>query len=195
MKKLLSLFVVILIALPASAGVKSFMEKCLNSWVGYSLDDVMKSWGYPTGEREIAGKHLYYWNLSKTGYVPQTSNTTGSSNAYANSYGNSVYGNGTYNSTTTTYGGYSVTYYCNRTLETGADNKIIRWEWEGNNCPSTYLGGKKWVNPQNDEWAREKAIKEAAKRAKKAEKQAAKQAKKQMNERKNTAINESDEDN
>lgn len=195
MKKLLSLIVTILIALPVYAGVKSFMEKSLNSWVDYSLDDVINSWGYPTGEREIAGKHLYYWNNSKTSYVPQTSNTYGNANAYANSYGNSAYGNGTYNSTTTTYGGYNVTYYCNRTLEVNSDNKITNWQWEGNNCPATYFTGKKWVNPKNDEWAREKAIKDASKQAKKAEKQAIKQVKKQVKENKNTIINDNNENN
>lgn len=136
----------------------------------------MQSWGYPTGEREIAGKHLYYWNSSKVGYVPQTSNTRGNANMYANSYGQ-AYGNGTYNSSTTTYGGYSVTYYCNKTLEVNSDNQITNWQWDGNNCLSTYFAGKKLVNPQNDEWAKEKALKEAAKQTKKAEKQAVNHAK------------------
>lgn len=194
MKKSLSLMVAILIALPVFADTKSFMEKCLNSWVGYSMDEVMSSWGYPTGEREIAGKHLYFWNVQKVGYVPQTSNTYGHTNATANYYGyGSAYGNGTYNSTTTTYGGYSVTYYCNRTLEVDADNKVVSWQWEGNFCPSTYFAGKKWVNPQNDEWAKEKALKDAAKKAKKAKKQAAKQVKKQKKASKNPVVEENNE--
>ncbi len=163
MKKIFAIFLFFLICSPAYAGVKSFMEKCLDSWVGYSLDSLIAKWGYPNDEKEIAGKHLYIWQNSKTGYVPQTSTTYGNVNTNANYYGNSIYGIGNYNSTTTTYGCYSINYYCTRTIEVDSEGNIISWQWEGNNCPGTYIRGKAWVNPKNDEWARKKEEKRQTK--------------------------------
>ena len=164
--------------MPAFAGVRAFMEDCLNSWVGYPVDSLIRVWGYPSDEREIAGKHLLYFNRSRVGYVPQTSNTTGNLNSYGNVYGNTLYSNGTYNANTVTYGGYSVTYYCNRIIEVDADNNIVSWQWEGNVCPGTYFKGKAWVNPENDKWALKKAMQQHLKAERKQAKEAKKQAKK-----------------
>lgn len=161
MKKYCLIILCLLFSIPAFAGTRSFMEKCLNSWLGYSIDSLINVWGYPNNEKEIAGKHIYIWNKSNTAYIPQSSYTNGNVNTIANTYGNSIYGNSYINSTTTTYGGYNVTYYCNRIIEVDEDNKIINWQWEGNNCPGTYIRGKKWVNPKNDEWAQKKSAKKS----------------------------------
>ena len=40
---------------------ESFMQKAIDSWVGYSIDDVIDAWGFPTDEKEIAGRKLIYW--------------------------------------------------------------------------------------------------------------------------------------
>ena len=37
------------------------MDTIMDSWVGYSIDDVIEQWGYPYKENEIAGRKLFYW--------------------------------------------------------------------------------------------------------------------------------------
>lgn len=168
MKKIFAILVCLFVCLPASAWTRSFMEKCMNSWLNYPIDDAINYWGYPTSQNEYAGRKIYIWEKSVNSYVPQTATTTGNTNYNFNSYGGyGVWGNSTTNATTHTYGGYNVTYFCNRTLEVDENNKIVRWQWNGNKCPATYTTGKGWVNPNNDEWAREKLAKQYAKSQKK----------------------------
>jgi len=129
MKKIIVVVLSLIILQPVSfaIGSKSTMNKIMNSWIGENLETVINYWGYPTSEKEIAGKKLYYW-LDST-YV-----ITGN-----------VYG---------TYGSEST---CNRILEVDKDNKVIKWQWNGNNCPGTYFTGKKLVNPNNNLWRQEKS--------------------------------------
>ena len=109
-------------------GSKSTMKKVMDSWIGENLETVIDHWGYPTQEKTIAGKKLYYWINS-------------SYEVLGNQYG--------------VYGGDST---CNRILEVDKNNRVIKWQWEGNNCPATYFTGKKFVNPNNNPW-RKKNIK------------------------------------
>lgn len=152
MKKLLYIIICMFIALPVFAGVRSFMEKCLDSWIGYSIDSVIDAWGYPASEKEIAGKHLFIWENTKAVYVPQISDSSvifnNKNSADVNTY---------------SYGGYNITYSCARILEVDKGNKVIKGQWQGNNCPGTYFRGKSWVNPKNDEWARKKEMKKQEK--------------------------------
>lgn len=108
---------------------KEFMARALNSWVGYTLDDVIAVWGFPKEEKKIAGRNLVYWT-------------------YSESY---LSGNGNY-----IIGGYA---YCNRILEIDKNKKIISWQYEGNVCPNYYFTGKGFVNPKNDEWQIKKQAK------------------------------------
>lgn len=160
--------VAILFAPVVLADSASFNEKAMGSWVGYTIDDVIKSWGYPTEEKTIANHHIFIWNKNFTSYVPQNSNST----AY-NSYSHT-------NIYTTTYGGYYVNYNCCRTFEVDENNKIISWQYQGNGCSSSYSRGKKLVNPQNDEWAIAAALKAKQKAELKAQKIAAKELKKKQ---------------
>ena len=161
MKKIFAItFLLIGLTLPACAGTKEFMKKALSSWEGYSIDDVIAHWGYPHDEKNIANRHLLIWRSSKNIYIPQSSTANVNNNYY----------NTTVNSTT--YGGYTQNYYCTKTFEVDDKNMIIGWQWEGNNCPAMYvLGNKQLVNPQNDPWAKEKAIKDAQRAEKKRLKQ------------------------
>ena len=127
MKKFIILLLLLTIILiqPSSfaVGMKNTMGKVMDSWIGENIDTVINSWGYSSSEKEIAGKKLYYWLNSS--YV-----VTG------NQYG--------------VYGGEST---CNRILEVDKNNIVVKWQWEGNSCPSTYIfSGKKLVNPNNNPW-------------------------------------------
>lgn len=142
-KNLLFVICLFIIFLTSGCGSSEFMKYAMSSWVGYSIDDVMIQWGYPSEERTIAGKKLVYWNRKWTSYVQQSSSDH-------------------YNS------GYYKEYYCNRILEVDDKNIVTGWQWEGNGCPSRISSrGIRLMNPQNPLYANEKdkirAEKEAAK--------------------------------
>ena len=136
--------VILLLALPVAAyGWESFMDKCIQSWIGYPLDSVIKKWGYPNYERSIAGKKLYVWETFD--YDVDTDKGGGWVISKTDKKGRE---------TTFTTGGVPVVEYCRKTLETDDNNNIVNGHWEGNDCPKFYMIGKKYVNPANDEWAR-----------------------------------------
>ena len=118
MKKILISILAVIMIQPMSfaIGTKSTMGKIMDSWLGEHINTVMDSWGYPSQEKEIAGRKLYYWINSS--YVVS-----------GGQYG--------------VYGGEST---CNRILEVDKNNRVIKWQWEGNSCPATYFTGKKFVD-------------------------------------------------
>ena len=131
MKKYIAILLNIILIQPVTfaAGMKNTMGKVMDSWIGENIDKVIDSWGYPSSEKEIAGKKLYYW--TKSSYV-----------ITSNQYG--------------VYGGEST---CNRILEVDKNNTVVRWQWEGNSCPSTYIfSGKKFVNPNNNPWKKKSEL-------------------------------------
>lgn len=158
MKKILYLLLFLVISTPVIFASSSFSEKMMNSWLGYSISNLIDCWGYPTEEKTIANKHIFIWNTNYSVYVPQR---TTSNVVYNNVYSNS-------------YGGYNVNYYCKRTIEVNKDNTIIAWQQDGNGCIDNYSQGKHLVNPKNDEWAIAKALKAKEKAEKKEAKQRAK---------------------
>lgn len=122
-------------------GTKKTMEKVMDSWIGENIDSAIDFLGYPTAEKEIANRHLFYWEVSQI----QVSGNR-----------NSMYGG---------------EYYCTRIFEIDKNKEIISWEWKGNNCPATYLTSKKWVNPNNDPWKKSKELKKQKRLRKRLEKQ------------------------
>ena len=85
MKKPFCLFLLFIIfSSPAFAfGTKKTMEKVMNSWSGEDINTAIEVLGYPTSEKEIANRHLFYWEESPrnsvVGVVTDTSGTTASS--------------------------------------------------------------------------------------------------------------------
>ena len=47
--------------LSVNALSNELMDSIMDSWVGYSIDDVIDQWGYPYKEKKIAGRKLFYW--------------------------------------------------------------------------------------------------------------------------------------
>ena len=139
--------VILLLMLPIAAyGWESFMDKCMESWIGYPLDSLIKKWGYPDYERNIAGKKLYVWETFD--YDVDTDKGGGWVISKTDKKGRE---------TTFTTGGVPVVEYCRKTIETDNNNNIVNGHWEGNDCPKFYMIGKKYVNPANDEWAKKKS--------------------------------------
>ena len=132
------LFIFLFVPVNAQAvGVKKTMASIMDSWVGESINAVIKCWGYPTNEKNIAGKKLYYWDWSYN--VTQPVHT----NAQAYTYGNTT------NINAYTYGGGTYNVSCNRILEVDDSDKVINWQWSGNNCPYTKVHiYKQWMNPK-----------------------------------------------
>lgn len=139
MKKFFVL-VLIFLFMPITAqafGVKKTMKDIMDSWVGESINSVINCWGYPTNEKTIAGKKLYYWDWSYD--VKNPSHT----NAQAYTYGNIT------NINAYTYGGGTYNVSCNRILEVDDSGTITSWQWSGNNCPFSQVHlYKKWMNPK-----------------------------------------------
>ena len=98
------------------------MNRVITSWQGATLDEVVQAWGYPSGEKTIAGHHLYSWDeyhgaSASGGFWPGAQK----------------------------WGGVSVhDEYCTRILEVGGDNRIIGGQWEGTDCPKLFSS---WEHP------------------------------------------------
>jgi hypothetical protein len=118
--------------LSGCSGGAGLMSGIMQSWEGSNVDDVIAQWGYPHEERRVAGKRLLVWHRNVQGYVPGVATTYGSAN---------VIGNTAFYSGTTTYsGGGIISGNCVRILEVGENNTVVRWQWEGNNCPFLEMG-------------------------------------------------------
>lgn len=102
----------------------SVMNGIMSSWEGSNIDAVVAQWGYPGEQREFNGKKLYVWHHNKSAYIPATTNTTGTINPY-----------GGLNVTSTTTGGHAIYGACDRILEVDGSGNVVRWEWQGSNCP------------------------------------------------------------
>jgi hypothetical protein len=87
------------------------------------IDAVIAQWGYPDQEQTIAGHKLYRWYYTKSAVLPATTSGT------VTQVGNTAFVNAT------TSGGGAISGSCTRTLEVDDHNIVIRWQWQGNNCP------------------------------------------------------------
>ena len=103
-------------------GVKSTMNKVMDSWNGEHIDSVIDNWGYPSNEKTVAGRNLYIWDNG----TALTENKWGTVLLEQQS--------------------------CTRIFEVDKNNTIVKWQWKGVDCPATYCTSKKWVNPNNNPW-------------------------------------------
>ena len=121
------------IAAAALAGCASggygTMDGIMSSWVGASVDDVIAQWGYPAGERDVAGRKLLYWTREVQTFMPGVATSSGGYNPVT----------GGIQTTTTFSGGGMANWSCTRILEI-KDDKVKAWQWEGNNCPFMEAG-------------------------------------------------------
>jgi len=131
-------FVLICLLLMVSASAyawETYMDKSIKSWIGYPLDSLIKQWGYPDEQKDIAGKKLYIW--IDYDYNNST-NSGGISISKTDKKGRE---------TTFSMGGETIADFCKKTIEADENNIIINGSWKGNNCPLLY--GSKLMNSQN----------------------------------------------
>jgi hypothetical protein len=114
------------------------MDGIIASWRGSPISDVVQSWGLPDQEMSISGKKYYVWNYTKSGFIPQTSTTTGV-----------VTNSGVFTGQTTTSGGFAISGHCERILEVDVRDIVVGGSWRGNNCPfMEAFEYKTWRNPR-----------------------------------------------
>jgi len=100
-------------------------EKVLQSWVGSSELDLVRSWGPPQQTYEASDRKFLIYSSSNDMYLPGSGPT----------YQTTVVGNTAY---TNSYGGtpaMNIQLSCTTTFEITAD-VITSWQWRGNNCVS-----------------------------------------------------------
>jgi hypothetical protein len=100
-------------------------EKKLNSWVGFSELELVRSWGPPDASYEIGVSKYITWSKSGSIYIPQTNPTM-----YSTIIGNQIF--------TNAYGGsaaQNISLQCKTTFEI-KNNYVVSWRWEGNSCKS-----------------------------------------------------------
>jgi hypothetical protein len=113
--------------LAACSGGLGTMDRVMSSWVGASLDEVISQWGFPHQQVNIAGRDLYVWNRDAVLFTP------GSSTGSAQVIGNTVFWNSNIQPATVS------SWSCSRILEV-RNNRVVSWEWRGNNCPFADVG-------------------------------------------------------
>ena len=105
------------------------MDSAMESWMGSHLDEVILQWGYPDAEVTIADRHLYYWDRRVSYLFPGT--TTGT----ASVIGDTVYYQSVTNPPATVYG------QCRKIFEVDQNNRIINWQYDGNDCCVMTISG------------------------------------------------------
>ncbi|MCY0855751.1 hypothetical protein [Cupriavidus sp. D39] len=102
------------------------MDDGLRKLSGRSIDDAISVLGYPDGERDIAGRHLYVWGNSSTSTVlmPQSQTT------YGNVTSNRGYAN--YSSTSYSSVPVAINQRCEIILEVDYAKRITKWQYQGN---------------------------------------------------------------
>jgi hypothetical protein len=104
---------------------QAFSER-LNSLVGEPIDVAISKLGYPSGERQVAGHHIYIWSVDRNGtiFVPQQS--------YASGYATGPFGMTTYQATGTTMQAMPVNYACEIDIEVDIENRVQSGQFSGN---------------------------------------------------------------
>jgi hypothetical protein len=112
-------------ALLSSCATSGKYEEILNSWTGHDANELVEAWGYPSSSFQAPnGNTVYTYDSNASIKMPSQTNTT------SNVIGNTVYSN------STTLGGQNVALWCRTYFEVDAEQTIVKWSFEGNNCVS-----------------------------------------------------------
>ena len=121
MKKIvyLLIFSVVISGCATTAGYK----KVVNSWVGHSELELIRSWGAPQQTYESGGSKFLVYNSSRNVYLPGTAPT----------YTTTVIGNTAYTNSSGGTSAQNLHFSCQTTFEV-RNEKIISWRFRGNDC-------------------------------------------------------------
>ena len=122
MKKFfITLCLLTFLIMPSYADVSTTMNRLMDSWLGETIDKVIGVWGSPASVKETDNGKIYYW-------------TSGNKPFAIDNYSGKMTG---------------AMISCNKIFKTDKDNKIVDWQWDGNNCPRKISDVKKLINPLN----------------------------------------------
>jgi len=62
MKKIIILFICLFATVCNVFALTKTEQRVIDSWKGENINSVIEYWGYPSKDKKIAGKQLYYWN-------------------------------------------------------------------------------------------------------------------------------------
>ncbi|WP_153307520.1 lipoprotein [Desulfospira joergensenii] len=118
-----TIFLLLLALVVSSCATTAGYKKIVESWIGASELDLIRSWGPPQQTYETGGVKFLVYNSSRNVYLPGRAPT----------YSTKVIGNTAY---TTSSGGRparNLNYNCQTTFEV-IDDKIVSWKFRGNDC-------------------------------------------------------------
>lgn len=122
------LSVTLLILLISGCATTSGYEQRLNSWMGTSEVQLIRSWGVPAQVYQTGNSKYLVYNSSRNVYLP------GSSPAYTTTFiGNTAY--------TSSYGGsapQNINFQCQTTFEI-INGQLMSWRYKGNDCTAPEL--------------------------------------------------------
>lgn len=121
MKKIICLLFLFLVGCATTANY----EKILNSWIGASEIDLVRTWGPADNQFNSSGIKFISYQKNGAVYIPGTSPT----------YTTTMIGNTAYTTTSGGSPGYNIHLNCKTTFEI-KDERVINWRWEGNGCKS-----------------------------------------------------------
>ena len=130
-KKIILIYLLLL--MPNVFAWEAYLDKCIKSWIGYPVNDLIQQWGYPDEEKTIAGKKLYIWmEYDYTNSI----NAGGVTFSQVDKKGNE---------TSLSFGGETIAEFCKKTIEVDDNNIVVGGQWKGNSCPLIY-SNKKLMN-------------------------------------------------
>jgi len=136
------IFFVTLFFFAVSCATTAKYEKLLDSWMGANVNELIRSWGAPNSSYEMSnGNKILTYMRSRSGSIPiynQPQSTTHQGTIYGSGGMTNYSGTSTSTYGTTTY--IPVTWSCKTEFTVNAQETIINWRWQGNNCISTYEG-------------------------------------------------------
>ena len=105
----------------------------LTTFHGQPVNSLIQVLGFPDSEQSIAGNQIVSWHSEQniTSVTPVIQ-VTSYSNGRVNTYGAGGYGNGNYNSTTTSYEPTTVNYNCTLKVAIDQRDRILSHDFEGN---------------------------------------------------------------
>lgn len=123
MRKFLTLAIIFL----AGCATQANYEKVVDSWIGASESDLVRSWGIPANSFNSGGSKFIQYSNARNVTIPGTAPTY-NTNCYDTGYSTSCY--------TNEVGGTNASNYtasCETTFEI-KNEKVVNWSFRGNDC-------------------------------------------------------------